>query len=78
MKKHDQAYIAGIGDKVRNRHSSETGVVSALCTNEAGSWYYINTQSGMAIGWWHETDLDAMPKSVAPSTKRTASKDKAA
>lgn len=58
-----------IGDKVRNRHSDENGVVECIAINAAGTWYHVTTPRGMSIGWWHETDLDLKPKSVPPSTK---------
>lgn len=70
MKKHSVPYIASKGDKARNRHSNETGVVDALASNDAGNWYYMKTTGGMSIGWWHETDLAAAPKSVPSATKR--------
>ena len=66
MKKAVITYIAGIGDKVRNRHADQSGVVASLSTNDSGNWYYIETASGMSVGWWHETDVATPTKSVAP------------
>lgn len=71
MKSQTENYVASIGDKVNNRQTNESAVVAALCTNEAGRWYYMQTASGMSIGWWHETDFAAMPRSIPPTTKRT-------
>lgn len=72
MDKSDESkpFISKLGDKVRNRHSGETGKVEARSDNGAGNWYHMATEGGMSIGIWHETDLDLKPKSAAPQTKR--------
>lgn len=70
MKKQKVDFLASLGEKVRNRHSNESGVVASLCLNASGSWYYVETTSGMSIGWWHETDLAGAPKSMPSTTKR--------
>ena len=61
-----------LGSKVRNRHIDQTGVVVVIAYNDSGINYHITTQSGMSIGWWHETDIDGAPKTVPPSEKRAA------
>ena len=61
-----------LGKKVRNRHNNETGIVAATATNGAGGWVYVETQSGMSIGWWHETDIAEAPKSSPPKSRRAA------
>jgi len=67
----DKPYVAMLGDKVRNRHTGETGVIEARADNQAGNWYHLSTESGMSIGIWHETDLDLKPKTAPPKTKRS-------
>jgi hypothetical protein len=59
-----------LDSKVRNRHSGETGVVDSVTVNEAGHWYHMQTERGMSLGIWHETDIDGAPKTVAPKEKR--------
>lgn len=58
------------GSKVRNRGMDQTGVVAIIAANDSGTWYHVTTQSGMSIGWWHETDIDGAPRTVPPSEKR--------
>jgi len=57
-------YLAAVGAKVKHRESLESGVIACLSTNEAGNWYHVVTDKGASIGWWHETDLQAAPKSM--------------
>lgn len=59
-----------VGQTVRHRHSRDTAIVAAICENEAGYWFYMNTLRGMPIGWWHQTDLALEPKTVPPMTVR--------
>lgn len=56
--------------KVRNRHSGENGVIDSITINDAGNWYHMQTERGMSLGIWHETDIDGAPKTVAPREKR--------
>lgn len=65
---HNSAYT--LGDKVRNRHIDQVGVVDTVAVNAAGAWYYVTTQSGMSIGWWHETDIAGAPRTLPPGEKR--------
>tara|TARA_R110001599_G_scaffold33832_3_gene108840 strand:+ start:21896 stop:22114 length:219 start_codon:yes stop_codon:yes gene_type:complete len=58
------------GSKVRNRHSSESAVIESITVNDAGNWYHMQTDRGMSLGIWHETDIDGAPKTVAPTEKR--------
>lgn len=58
-----------LGQKVRERHLNEAGVINCIAINEAGVWYYVTTVSGMSIGWWHETDIAGAPKTLPPSEK---------
>lgn len=78
MKKSTYQFVASIGDKVRNRHTQETAIVASISVNQAGAWYYMETDRAMSVGWWHETDLAAAPKTMPPSTKRKADKEQAA
>lgn len=77
MKKQSVTFLASIGDTVTNRHSNEKGVVSCTSTNAAGNWYYVDTPRGNSIGWWHESDIAAQPRSLAPDSKRDDGKAKA-
>lgn len=56
-----------VGDKVRNRHTDQAGLINTVADNSDGTWFYVTTLSGMSIGWWHETDVASAPKSVPPS-----------
>lgn len=69
MKAKTVKFLAGLGDKVQHRDSLETGTVSILATNSGGNWYYIETEKGHSIGWWHETDLKASPRAMPPKSK---------
>lgn len=55
--------------KVRNRHTGEHAVIDSITINEAGNWYHMQTERGMSLGIWHETDIDGAPKTVAPREK---------
>lgn len=58
------------GSKVRNRHSNETGIIAQITVNDAGNWYHMESERGMSLGIWHETDIDGAPRTAAPREKR--------
>ena len=69
---HSHLSAYALGDKVRNRHLDQVGVVDTVAVNAAGVWYYVTTPSGMSIGWWHETDIAGAPSTLPPSEKTQA------